>query len=609
MRLIAVAAALLVGALTPSLYAAEPVGTEIVSVDEQSGRMAISVNVVGGDGRPITGLGAANFQVDLEGTPLPLSEVVTVSSNRQPAAVLLLVDVSGSMLGAPIQQARGAIQEFIRNLDPADQVATMTFSNQVGLLQDFTADRKVLSQAVSQLKPVGDTALFDAVIQAAAKIGAAPAGRRLVVLLSDGEATLGVEQRAASLDAARASGVGFASLGFGANLDRQYLGELAQATGGRFLEAPNADALRKAYIDLASAIKSQYTLIVTVPAGVDRTVPANLRVKVSLSAGSAEAVRLLNPLAGATAPPFDLGVGGIASGGKLEALTTVQPLPPAGVALARVEYWLDGQLLRVETAEPFTYDLDPGPLAAGKHLLEVVAIDSRGRRGEAQVLFSIGAAGGGLVSSRLLLTLLIIVGAVAASSYILRKKHTQIAAYAHRIKPWASRLPEPAGPIEGWPQRAAPRSAPVRRPKERLGRIVLMVEEAVRAGKLDAITEYAIQSAPLTFGTGPSCNIRVQDDDDGRIAVEEARLWLRGGRLVYHKLTTLSAMATEGVTSGWHFLESGEDLRIGPYRLVFQLEAEPEAEPDEPQGPQGGSDAGGPPQDHGMALREPHAAS
>jgi serine/threonine protein kinase len=45
------------------------------------------------------------------------------------------------------------------------------------------------------------------------------------------------------------------------------------------------------------------------------------------------------------------------------------------------------------------------------------------------------------------------------------------------------------------------------------------------------------------------------------------------GRLVYHKLTTLSAMATEGVTSGWEFLQSGEEMRLGPYRIV-QLIAE-----------------------------------
>ena len=44
------------------------------------------------------------------------------------------------------------------------------------------------------------------------------------------------------------------------------------------------------------------------------------------------------------------------------------------------------------------------------------------------------------------------------------------------------------------------------------------------------------------------------------IAMEEARLWVQKGRLVYHKLTTLSAMATAGLTSGWLLLADGEEL-------------------------------------------------
>jgi predicted component of type VI protein secretion system len=108
-----------------------------------------------------------------------------------------------------------------------------------------------------------------------------------------------------------------------------------------------------------------------------------------------------------------------------------------------------------------------------------------------------------------------------------------------------------------------------------LGRVILMDEAAMRTGGLDAIREYPIGSSPLTLGNTPDCDIIIEDPE-GRIAGEEARLWVQRGRLVYHKLTTLSAMATEGVTSGWQFLDSGEDIRVGPCRLVFQLEVEPE---------------------------------
>jgi predicted component of type VI protein secretion system len=108
-----------------------------------------------------------------------------------------------------------------------------------------------------------------------------------------------------------------------------------------------------------------------------------------------------------------------------------------------------------------------------------------------------------------------------------------------------------------------------------------MEEDAIRRGDLEAIREFPIGSAPLTLGTGPACDILLEDPE-GRIAAEEARLWVQKGHLVYHKLTTLSAMATEGVTSGWQILDSDEEVTLGPYRILFRADivaSEPEAEP------------------------------
>ena len=131
--------------------------------------------------------------------------------------MLLLVDVSGSMAGDPINQARAAMQAFVQNLDPADSVAIIAFSAGVTPVQDFTTDRAVLNNAIAALPAVGDTALYDAVIAAANKIGAVPAanGKRLVVLLSDGESTIGVEKRAASIAAIQQAGVNVVAIGEG----------------------------------------------------------------------------------------------------------------------------------------------------------------------------------------------------------------------------------------------------------------------------------------------------------------------------------------------------------------------------------------------------------
>jgi hypothetical protein len=125
-----------------------------------------------------------------------------------------------------------------------------------------------------------------------------------------------------------------------------------------------------------------------------------------------------------------------------------------------------------------------------------------------------------------------------------------------------------------------------------------MDENAVRNGQLDAIQEYEMFSSPLTFGTGPSADIRVKDAT-GAIASEEARVWVQKGRLVYHKLTTLSAMATEGVTAGWQFLEDGDEMRIGGYRIVYQhLGSRPVIEDEKPVDAPTGL-----PQEHGMHIR------
>jgi hypothetical protein len=59
--------------------------------------------------------------------------------------------------------------------------------------------------------------------------------------------------------------------------------------------------------------------------------------------------------------------------------------------------------------------------------------------------------------------------------------------------------------------------------------------------------------------------------EDGSIAPEEARVWVSEGRLMYHKLTRLPTFASDGPVGGWFILQNGDEIRVGPYRLVFEL--------------------------------------
>jgi VWFA-related protein len=587
LRLVSALAFFIILFAAGAAFAADPLRVEITGLQEQQGRLVVTVGVTGPDGKPLSGLNTANFRAILDGQPISVSNVQTSNTARSAASIVLVVDVSGSMAGEPMNQAKRALQEFLRGLDPGDQVALMAFDVKVTLIQDFTSDRALLNAAIGRLTPQGDTALYDGVIEATAKAAQGPGARKLVVLLSDGLATTGLDKRPQSIDAARNSGAGFVAVGLGSAIDRAYLTELTTASGGRFLDAPTPASLRQYYVDLAVAIRSQHTLVLQVPPGKDRSVTAQLMVEANTRTASGQVTREIPPLAGAAPPSFDLLIQGIAPGQRATTPLSVEVKPvDETVKLTSVEYLLDGKAIHRATAPPFIYELDPAAIEAGTHSLKVIAADERGRQSDTQLPFiaeiPVAPAESPL---RVPTEVLILAGAVAAlggAIYVIYwRRESRPASVVTRMRPWASRVVEaPAGPVEGWPEQPPPPPLP---PSDVfLGRVVVMEEEAVRNGALDAIKEYPIGSAPLTVGTGPACEIRLEDSE-GRIAAEEARLWVQKGHLVYHKLTTLSAMATEGVTSGWQILENDEEITLGPYRIHFRAETVVEPEMEQPE--------------------------
>ena len=365
MRFFSALAVVLAALIVSAVSAADPVNVEITAVEEQPGRLVVTVGAYDAEARPLTDLTAASFRASLDGRSLPISDVQTSKAPRSAAFVVLVVDTSGSMAGEPMNQAKRALQEFVRGLDPVDQAAIIAFDAQVTLVQDFTSDRALLDQAIGRLAPLGDTALYSGVLEALAKASAAPGSRRLIVLLSDGQATTGLALRSDSIDAARNDGIGIVAVGLGSGIDGAYLNELTAASGGRFLEAPTPASLREAYADLAVAIRSQYTLVLQVPSGIDRSVPAELLVQASLRADSGKAVREIPPLAGALPPPFLVSLLGITAGQRTEERLSVTPKTPPGVSLVGVEYFLDNDLVVRTTQPPFAYELDPTAIAVG----------------------------------------------------------------------------------------------------------------------------------------------------------------------------------------------------------------------------------------------------
>lgn len=302
--LTAIAAAIAV--LAPPAGAAADGGlhVRIDSADSSAyPQIRATVTLTDDSGRPIDGAPPAAFAAHLGAAVLPISSVQATTDANLPVTVVLAIDISGSMSGAPLDAAKGAAQALLAQLAQGDQAAIVAFGSAVTVVQPVTADKAALNNAINGLAPDGNTDLYDAVSRSAQLLQSAGTPRAAIVLLSDGQeyGVSGGVDRAGSLAAVVSANAPVFAVGLGASVDEQYLKDLAQAARGQFLSAPTPDALAGLYTTIGSILRRQY--ILTLDATALNVTSPSLRIDVSYQGQAAADQASLNlPAAVATAP-------------------------------------------------------------------------------------------------------------------------------------------------------------------------------------------------------------------------------------------------------------------------------------------------------------------
>ena len=203
----------------------------------------------------------------------------TVAVPREQASVVLVTDVSRSMLAddvepSRLEAARSAAQRFLDEVPDAARVGVVAFSTDPHTVEAPTDDRGEVEDVLDSLSADGGTATGDALATALGLVDRGPATKRppaAIVLLSDGETTTGRDPipvaRAAKNrhipihTVALGTEQGAVRTPTGSLLpvapDPETMRRIARESGGRAFQAENADDVSRIYGNLGSQVAAK----------------------------------------------------------------------------------------------------------------------------------------------------------------------------------------------------------------------------------------------------------------------------------------------------------------------------------------------------------------
>lgn len=222
-------------------------------------------------GQLVKGLAQDDFTLEEDGQKQTIRYFSPQSG--QPLTIGLLIDVSGSQRTVLAEQRRASRQFLDQVLrSPRDQAFFVRFDRQVEALRDLD----LLEQDTGRTSPEG-TALYDAVVFAARRI-AGQAGRKALIVLSDGYDTSSAASLTAAVEAAQRADTLVYAIRF---LDRDVfkfqipasqggspvpregrkaLQRISKDTGGTYFDLDSAETLEKIYARIDDELRNQYSL-------------------------------------------------------------------------------------------------------------------------------------------------------------------------------------------------------------------------------------------------------------------------------------------------------------------------------------------------------------
>ena len=257
-RLFVVLIALFLGAGT-ALAQSEGSTIKIVDINgsryAEGGQTTMVVNFTNFTESPDPAL----LQITTDGEPVANLEVRALGESSVPVRIALVIDSSGSMVGAPLEAAKAAAQAFIDQKRPEDQIAIVTFADEVVVASGFTASNTELTSRISSIVADGETAFNNAIVTTVDLFATSGSDGFIqnAIVLTDGDNTVEgvtIEEAIAAVGESEIKffGVALESPDFNPGPVEQ----LAAAGGGLFLTTPDPAQLTGLYGQIGQEISN-----------------------------------------------------------------------------------------------------------------------------------------------------------------------------------------------------------------------------------------------------------------------------------------------------------------------------------------------------------------
>ena len=222
-------------------------------------------------GRFIAGLKAEDFVLEEDGKRQDI--VHFAHENELPLTIGMLIDTSPSVRPVFDEEKDTAVAFLDSILRPNDLALVIGFDRSVTLVQDYTDRTRLLKSAIDDLQIGGGTSLYDAIYLACKEKLSYEAGRKTVILISDGEDTTSKTKFFEALVAAHQSDTVIYSIsnsqrGFfargrgnrGGGGDPGTLRKFSEETGGATFFLDRGNSFKKIFDEIAQELRSQYSL-------------------------------------------------------------------------------------------------------------------------------------------------------------------------------------------------------------------------------------------------------------------------------------------------------------------------------------------------------------